>query len=285
MSRNQSQLKSFMKISFGHILSLAVALFSPKVFGAVPPTIDCSGDQVLECTSINGAKGIVGATVQDADGDGLMVVWAINGHSARTNILASGGTTNATTLYLTNQFGFGTNDVSVGVTDDGTNIVMCSSMVVVADTTPPTIRSIIATPNQLWPPNHKMRPIRVVVRATDVCGPVRWHIADITSNEAPDGLGDGHTSPDWLIDGPQKALLRAERSGRGSGRIYTLNIEVTDAARNSTNGTVRVFVPHNRGHGRPWHDVDDDDGGPSQPAGPVHQVKPKKGKGHGRGAN
>jgi len=152
----------------------------------------------------------------------------------------------------------------------------------VQDTTPPTIRSVIATPNILWPPNHKMRPVRVVVRATDICGPVRWHITDITSNEAPDGLGDGHTSPDWLIDGPHKALLRAERSGRGSGRIYTLYVEVTDAAHNSTNSTVQVFVPHDRGRGKPWHDDDDDrDERPDQNAG--HPGKSKKDNGHGNG--
>jgi hypothetical protein len=172
----------------------------------------------------------------------------------------------------------------VGVTDDGTNVFMCSSTIIVQDTTPPLIRSIVATPNLLWPPNHKLRPILVVVRATDACGPVRWHIADVTSNEAVDALGDGHTSPDWIIDGPHKAILRAERSGQGSGRVYTLNIEVADALNNSTNGTVRVFVPHDRGHGNVWHDIDDDDDGQNAPsANSGNRGKKPKGGNHGGG--
>jgi hypothetical protein len=232
-------------------LGLAVsALFAVNARSATPPTLVCSGDQILECTSTNGAAGVVSVMVQDADGDGLMVVWAVNGEPAATNIVAAGETTNAVTLSLTNTFAMGTNDVSVGVTDDGTNVVMCSSTIIVGDTTPPLIRSIVATPNLLWPPNHKMRSIQVAVRASDACGPVQWRITEITSNEADDGLGDGHTSPDWLINRDHRAFVRAERSGNGFGRIYTLHIEVSDMAQNTTNGTVTVTVPHDRGHGR-----------------------------------
>lgn len=262
----------------------ATFLFAASTYAATPPTIACSGDQVLECTSTNGALGVVSATVQDADGDALMVIWAINGQAAETNILAAGGTTNAITLSLTNLFAIGTNDVSVGVTDDGTNVVMCSSTVVVQDTTPPQIRSIVASPNVLWPPNHKMRPVAVVVRADDACGPVRWHITEITSNEPEDGLGDGNTSPDSLITGPHKALLRAERSGKGSGRVYTLQIEVSDQALNTTNGRVRVTVPHDRGHGSRWNDDDDDDdsGNGDSNSGNNRSHGKGKGKKHGK---
>jgi len=231
-------------------LALTCALLIVNAGAATPPTIVCSGDQTLECTSTNGASGVVSVMVQDADGDGLMVVWAINGEPAATNVLAAGTTTNVITFSLTNGFAAGTNDVSVGVTDDGTNVVMCSSTVVVADTTPPTIRSIVATPNLLWPPNHKMRSIQVAVRADDACGPVQWRITEIPSNEAVDGPGDGHSSPDWLIKAPHRALVRAERSGNGFGRIYTLQIEVSDMSQNTTTGTVTVVVPHDRGRGR-----------------------------------
>jgi hypothetical protein len=146
-----------MKIRFECLLGLATLMINPAAFGATP-TIACSGDQVLECTSTNGALGAVAATVQDVDGDGLMVIWTINGNAVLTNVLAAGTTSNALTLTVTNTFATGTNDVIVGVTDDGTNIVTCSSIVIVQDTTPPMIRSIVATPNLLWPPNHKMRP-------------------------------------------------------------------------------------------------------------------------------
>ena len=249
-----------MKLSIETLGLAAFALFAVNASAATPPTIVCSDDQTLECTSARGASGVVSVQVQDVDGDGLLVVWAVNGEPTATNVLAAGETTNAITLSLTRAFAPGTNDVSVGVTDDGTNVVMCSSTIIVQDTTPPRIRSIVATPNILWPPNHKMRRVRVVVRADDACGPVRWRITDVTSNEEDDGDGDGHTSPDWIINGLNRTLLRAERSGNGSGRVYTLNVELRDVAENITNGTVTVTVPHDRGRGRSRPGQNDNNG-------------------------
>ena len=273
----------------GRILTLAATLVASHDLAASPPTILCPEDQVLERTSARGATGVVSVTVQDIDGDGLYVLWGINGDFARTNFIASGGTTNPVTLSLTNRFSNGTNEVTVGVTDDGENIVMCSSTVVVQDTTPPVIRSIVATPNLLWPPNHKLRPVRVVVRATDLCGPVYSRITEITSNEPEDDLGDGNTSPDWFICGPRKALLRAERSGEGTGRIYTLNVEVSDASQNVTNATVQVVVPHDRGRGKVWCEVEQREVRPPQSPGNSGKANHgngnsgNNGRGHGNG--
>ena len=273
-----------MKTRLECLLTLAALLLHPGAFAA-SPTVACSGEQVLECTSTNGAVGAVAVTVQDADNDALMVIWMINSNSVLTNILAAGTTSNALTLTLTNTFSMGTNEVSVSVTDDGTNFVTCSSVVIVQDTTPPMIQSIVATPNLLWPPNHKMRLVNVAVRATDACGPVQWRITEITSNEAVDGLGDGHTSPDWLIPRPHAAMLRAERSGPGSGRFYTINVEVSDLANNTTNGVVRVQVPHDRGN-RVWRDPQDSEDHPPGNSGNTRGKPgkpPKPGRGHGLG--
>jgi hypothetical protein len=250
-----------MKPQITGLLGLTAALlFAGNASAQIPPTILCSPGQVLECTSSNGAVAVVEVTVQDLDGSGLMVVWAVNGVAASTNVLEAGSTSNAVTLSFTADFGHGTNDVSVGVTDDGTNVVMCSTTVTVLDATPPVIESIVATPNVLWPPNHKMRPIRLIVRATDACGPVTWEVTSIESNEPEDGLGDGNTAPDWAIAGPHKALVRSERSGGGSGRIYTIHVGVSDLSGNIATGSVEVRVPHNRGHGKPWKDKFDDAG-------------------------
>src|SRR5262249_2314672 len=139
---------------------------------------------------------------------------------------------NGVTLSFTNQFGFGTNLVLFGVTDDGTNIVACPINVVVQDTTPPVIDKIVVTPNTLWPPNHKLVPIRLVVRAHDLCGGVTWKIAGVASNEAEDAPGSGHTAPDWVIKDDHHFQIRAERSGRGSGRIYTVTVQATDDSGN-----------------------------------------------------
>jgi len=249
-----------MKTRVTPLLGLAALLCASAASAQTPPTIACTGEQKLEITSTNGAVGIVQATVQDIDGDGLMVVWVINGQTSLTNVLAAGGTTNAATLSITNQFGSGTNEVIVGVTDDGTNVVSCTSIVIVEDTTPPVIDSVTASPSILWPPNHKMRKIGLTVSASDISGPTTWRVSSIESNEDVDGLGDGHTSPDWAIKEPYGAWVRAERSGRGSGRVYTLQVEVADNSNNTTNGTVKVYVPHDRGHGKPYKDKHDNEG-------------------------
>lgn len=271
-----------MKKQMIQVLGLAATMIAPGAWAASPPTITCSPDVIAECTSSNGAPTVVQSTVTDADGDALMVVWAVNGQPILTNVVASGITTNGVTLSLTNQFDFGTNDVSVGVTDDGTNVVICSTTVVVVDTTPPVIEMVTATPNTLWPPNHKMKTITVRVSAYDLCGPVTWQITSIESNESVDGRGDGHTSPDWLITRPHQAKVRAERAGPGNGRVYTLHVRVFDEAGNSADGNVKVSVPHDRGRGgyHDKHDFEDDDG-----PGSAKGKGKSNGKGKGKGKN
>src|SRR5262249_3785696 len=131
--------------------------------------------------------------------------------------------------------------------DSSGNTNSCSSQVVVRDTTPPTIASVAATPNVLWPPNHMLVPVQVAVSVSDKCdaAPV-CKITTISSNEPIDGLGDGDTAPDWQITGNLTANLRAERSGTGTGRVYTLTVQCTDHANNSATATTTVQVPHDQ---------------------------------------
>jgi hypothetical protein len=70
-------------------------------------------------------------------------------------------------------------------------------------------------------------------------------IVSITSNEPVNGTGDGDTAPDWEITGAMTANVRAERSGNGKGRIYTITVEARDASGNTATGTVTVSVPKN----------------------------------------
>ena len=138
--------------------------------------------------------------------------------------------------------------VSITVTDTANNTTSCATLVTVVDTVPPVIQSVMANPSVLWPPNHKMIPIKVTVNATDACGPVTWKIVGVASNEPVNDRGDGNTSPDWQITGDQGLKLRAERSGRGDGRVYTITVQARDAAGNlSATKTVKVTVPHSQG--------------------------------------
>jgi hypothetical protein len=90
-----------------------------------------------------------------------------------------------------------------------------------------------------------MVPVVVTVSTTDACGgSVGCRIVSVTSNEPTSGLGGGDVGPiDWEITGPLTLKLRAERWHKGSGRVYTIAIECTDAAGNRTASTVTVTVP------------------------------------------
>jgi hypothetical protein len=97
--------------------------------------------------------------------------------------------------------------------------------------------------------------VDIIIRANatdNTGGPVRLE-AVVTSNEPQNGLGDGDTSPDWTepvidqVNGIITLQLRAERSGTGSGRIYTITITGTDTSGNTSQAKVEIIVPHDKG--------------------------------------
>ena len=113
-----------------------------------------------------------------------------------------------------------------------------------ADTTPPVIASITPSTATLNPPNHKMVPVTVSVVASDDTDPAPVaKIISVTSNEPDNGLGDGDTPGDIVLTGPLSVDLRAERAGKGNGRVYTIVVEVADASGNVATGTTSVIVP------------------------------------------
>jgi len=211
------------------------------------PTVSCPAPATLECDSHGGAQATVSVTVVDVNGDALIVVWSANGTAVQTNTVPAGTPPTMTNVTLQAVFPFGTNDVSASVTDGKSAAVTCSTTIAVVDTTPPEVQSIRPSPHVLWPPNHRMVPVRVAVQATDACGEVKSKIVSITSNEAVNGIGDGNTAPDWRITGDLTVDLRAERSGPGTGRTYTIKLEIEDEAGNKITRETTVKVPHDLG--------------------------------------
>ncbi len=118
----------------------------------------------------------------------------------------------------------------------------------VADTTPPTLE-VSVSPSILSPPNHRLVTIGASVTAQDNLDPnPTVELVSITANEPVNGKGDGNTESD-IEDAAfgtddREFTLRAERSGTGKGRIYTITYRARDAAGNATLATATVTVPH-----------------------------------------
>ena len=65
----------------------------------------------------------------------------------------------------------------------------------------------------------------------------------MTSNEPDNGRGDGNTTDDIVIIDEFTFTLRAERSGRGGGRAYTVTYQAEDDSGNVTQRQAIVTVP------------------------------------------
>jgi HYR domain len=116
-----------------------------------------------------------------------------------------------------------------------------SVFVVDVDNTPPVV-TVTANPSTLWPPDGKMVNVTLTIVATDNRDPNPVSlILSVTTNQPENGTGDGNTTPDWIITGPNTLQLRAERAGNND-RIYTITVLTTDDAGNSTETTVQVKV-------------------------------------------
>jgi len=104
-------------------------------------------------------------------------------------------------------------------------------------------------PDSLWPPNHKLQLVTADVTVTDSCDPNPvCSITGVSSDEPVNGIGDGNTDPDWILNGDLTASLRAERAGPLDGRVYTLTVECTDASGNtSLPAQTTVTVSHDQG--------------------------------------
>jgi hypothetical protein len=110
---------------------------------------------------------------------------------------------------------------------------------------PPNISGAYADPSILWAPDHRLVPVQIK-GVTDPENNATIEITGVTQDEPTNGLGDGDTAIDAIISANHDSVqLRAERSGRGDGRVYNVHFTASDFEGGSP-GLVRVVVPKSK---------------------------------------
>lgn len=213
---------------------------SANIVDTTPPALACPADLTLECDShCDASLGGVPAT------DAAVVAWL-----ASFTAIDICDATLATTLPHPACFKLGDTNVTFTATDDDGNSSSCTRTVHVVDTTPPTI-AVSLDRDVLWPPNHNMVTINAAVSIADLCDPSPYfQLISATSNEPDNGLGDGDTANDIqgaaLGTADTSVALRSERSGHGTGRVYTLTYRAFDHAGNHADASAIVRVTHDQ---------------------------------------
>ncbi|MBC2695319.1 MAG: hypothetical protein HF982_08615 [Desulfobacteraceae bacterium] len=196
---------------------------------------------------------LLGGQVSDFDGDLVSCEWVEGEISLFSEYVQTihGGSPCDLQEHVISDLNMGIHILTLRVNDGVNNPVESDIEVEIIDTTDPTLAPV-ADKMILWPPNHKMVDITIWANASDNSGgPVILSLT-IESNEPQNGLGDGDESPDWTeasIDNDNGVItfqLRAERSGSGNGRIYTITVTATDETGNSSDAEVEIIVPHDK---------------------------------------
>ncbi|MFC1563511.1 PKD domain-containing protein [candidate division KSB1 bacterium] len=202
------------------------------------PVANAGEDQTIEGTGPVTEILLDGSASYDSDGDTLTYTWW-------------GSFETVSGVNPAVQLPPGLHTITLIVNDGTENSVPDTLLYEVTDTTPPEIE-LSVTPENLWPANHKMVEVNATIEISDICDSLLTvELVSIASNEPANGKGDGNTDDDIqeaeFGTDDRCFQLRAERSGKGSGRIYTIEYSVTDFSGNSTSATVQVMVEHDKG--------------------------------------
>ena len=158
----------------------------------------------------------------------VTVSWGVG--DAQTPISTQNGCGTATVSADT----AGTTFTCVAVSEGGTST---KTVTVKRDATSPSL-TCLPRPSELWPPNGKLTPVSITVELTDsMSGASGFLLTDAPTSDAVD----------FNVGKPDVAgLLRAERAGNGSDRIYRLTYTGRDVAGNTADCTAVIVVPHDQ---------------------------------------
>jgi hypothetical protein len=228
------------------------------------PVARAGADMSAQCTSPAGAAfHLDGSASSDPDSsegtndDIVFFEWFENFGTPSQVLLATGETADVV-LHV------GSHHITLRVTDTLGHTAVDDLTATTVDTVAPVVAPFTVSPSQLSPPNHKLVTVAVpTILALDTCDPDPRIFCSVSSNEAPDTEGDASTAFDIVFNGEAVSTqgtgsreipttsgagtfalqLRAERSGGGGGRVYTIACHAVDESGNvgaTTSTTVLV---------------------------------------------
>jgi hypothetical protein len=101
------------------------------------------------------------------------------------------------------------------------------------------------SPTVLAPVNHQLVEIAPILAVSDGADSrPRVTLLSVTTSEPEDGQGSGNTTGDIVTTEDGRIFLRAERSGTGNDRTYTITYRAMDASGKSTTASADVLVSH-----------------------------------------
>ena len=127
--------------------------------------------------------------------------------------------------------------------------VSTHALVAIGGGSAPDCSGAAASTGVIWPPDHKMVSESIVGVTDPFNLPLTIVVTAIMQDEAVAAIGSGNTSPDGTGIGTPTAMVRAERAGPGTGRIYFISFSATNTTGGQCTGTVPVVVPHDQGQG------------------------------------
>lgn len=201
----------------------------------IPPTTTAAASPVPNAAGWNNSN--VTITLSAADNSGGSGVKQIVFSSIGAQVISS--TTVSTASASVTISVEGTTTLSFFAVDEAGNIEAPHSLSIKLDKTPPAFAGM-PSGCSLWPPNHTLVQA-AAVSATDTLSGLSTFDVNVSSSE-PDG-----EQPEFVVSGnalqPQAVQLRTERSGSGSGRVYTITASASDLAGNTASSSAICTVP------------------------------------------
>jgi hypothetical protein len=206
-----------------------------------PPTADAGTDQTV---NENSTVALNASASHDPDGDTLTYTWL----QVEGPLVTFTGNTTASPSLTTPFVSPGGTDLTFQVTvDDGYGGTATDTVVVHVQNAndPPLVSAAQPTIACLWPPTHELVSVGIVGVSDPNNDNATITIDSVTQDEPTNGLGDGDTPVDAVVNADGTVLLRAERWGSGDGRVYHIHFTASDLE-GSTPGVVTVCVPRDR---------------------------------------